>query len=59
MVFCDILALKVAARYLRAKSFGDPKMLLARFQNTLDKYSLPERDLSEAKKLFKGIPEED
>lgn len=59
MVLGDVLALRVAARYLRAKSFGDPKMLLARFQNTLDKYSLPENDLREAKELFKGITEED
>ena len=50
----DILALRVAARYLRAKSFGDPKMLLARFQSTLDKYSLPEKDLRETRELLRG-----
>lgn len=59
MVLGDTLALRVAARYLRAKSFGDPKVLIARFQVTLDKYLLPEKDLREAKELFKGITEED
>jgi len=50
----DSLALKVATRYLRAKSFGDPKVLLAKFQSTLDKYILPEKDLREARELFRG-----
>ena len=50
----DALALRVAARYLRAKSFGDPKMLLARFQSTLDKYLLPEKDLREARELLRS-----
>jgi hypothetical protein len=59
MVHEDILALKVAARYMRSKSFGDPRMLLARFQSALDKYLLPESELREAKDLFRGITEED
>lgn len=59
MVLGDTLVLKVAARYLRARSFGDPKMLLARFQGILDKYLLPENDLREAKELFKSLTNED
>lgn len=55
----DLIVPKVAARYLRAKSFGDPKMLLARFQGILDKYSLPESDLREAKELLRGNPKAD
>jgi hypothetical protein len=50
----DTLALKVAARYLRAKSFGDPKSLIAQFQITLDKYLLPEKGLREARELLRG-----
>lgn len=54
MALDGALALRVAARYLRAKSFGDPKMLLARFQSTLNKYRLPENDLREARELLRG-----
>jgi hypothetical protein len=42
-----------------AKSFGDPKVLLAKFQITLDKYLLPENDLREAKELFNRVTERD
>lgn len=54
MTLADALVLRVAARYMQAKSFGDPKMLLARFQSVLDKYRLPENDLREARELLRG-----
>ena len=48
----DVIALKVAARYLRAKSLGDPNDLLHKFVAGVALLEIPEQSIAKARKVI-------
>ena len=52
MVLGDVLALRVAARYLRAKSLGDPKDLLHKFAMGIALLDIPDAEITKARRVI-------